>query len=103
MDATEAPDFTLVDSKGLASLPYDTDGQAFVAFERPEGLVSIGKFVNTLKFIVKEVSSSLLYSFVCSLCIFCMAKENDMLLRLSLESHRSVFLLLSRIILIRTS
>jgi coatomer protein complex subunit gamma len=49
MDATEAPDFTLVDSKSLASLPYGTAGQAFVSFQRPEGSVSVGKFVNTCK------------------------------------------------------
>ncbi|CAM6082467.1 unnamed protein product [Calypogeia fissa] len=58
MDATEAPDFILVDSKRLASLPYGTAGQAFVAFQKPEGSVSVGKFLNTLKFIVKEVDPS---------------------------------------------
>lgn len=55
MDASEADEFSEVMSRPLPSLPYDTPGQTFVAFEKPEGVPSVGKFSNTLKFIVKEV------------------------------------------------
>lgn len=58
MDALEAEDFSEVVSKPLRSLPYDTPGQTFVAFEKPEGVPAVGKFSNMLRFIVKEVSSS---------------------------------------------
>lgn len=54
MDASEAEDFSEVASKPLRSLPYDSPGQTFVAFEKPEGVV-LGKFTNMLRFIVKEV------------------------------------------------
>ncbi|RZC92564.1 hypothetical protein C5167_029341 [Papaver somniferum] len=57
MDASEAEDFSEVSLKPLASLPYDFPGQTFVAFEKPEGVV-VGKFANTLRFIVKEVDPS---------------------------------------------
>lgn len=57
MDASEAEDFSEVSLKPLASLPYDSPGQTFVAFEKPEGVV-VGKFANTLRFIVKEVDPS---------------------------------------------
>lgn len=55
MDASEAEEFSQVFSKPVRSLPYDSPGQTFVAFEKPEGLPTTGKFSNTLKFIVKEV------------------------------------------------
>ncbi|KAF3341541.1 Coatomer subunit gamma-2 [Carex littledalei] len=55
IDASEAEDFTEVYTKPLRSLPYDTPGQTFVAFEKPEGVPAVGKFSNVLKFIVKEV------------------------------------------------
>ncbi|KAM7479292.1 hypothetical protein LguiA_027505 [Lonicera macranthoides] len=58
VDASEADEFSEVMSRPLPSLPYDTPGQTFVAFEKPEGVPSIGKFSNTLKFIVKEVDPS---------------------------------------------
>ncbi|KAI3957525.1 hypothetical protein MKX01_001884 [Papaver californicum] len=57
MDASEAEDFSEVSLKPLASLPYDSPGQTFVSFEKPEGVV-VGKFANTLRFIVKEVDPS---------------------------------------------
>ena len=55
MDSSEAEEFTEVLSKPIRSLPYDTPGQTFVAFEKPEGVPAVGKFSNMLKFIVKEV------------------------------------------------
>jgi len=55
VDASEAEEFTEVASKPLRSLPSDSPGQTFVAFEKPEGVPAIGKFSNLLKFIVKEV------------------------------------------------
>lgn len=58
VDASEAEEFSEVASKPLASLPYDTPGQTFLAFERPEGVPAVEKFSNTLRFIVKEVPSS---------------------------------------------
>ncbi|KAK4340327.1 hypothetical protein RND71_041789 [Anisodus tanguticus] len=58
VDASEAEEFSEVASKPLRSLPYDTPGQTFVAFERPEGVPAVGKFSNTLRFIVKEVDPS---------------------------------------------
>ncbi|KAI3969838.1 hypothetical protein MKX01_038306 [Papaver californicum] len=57
MDASEVEDFSEVSLKPLASLPYDSPGQTFVAFEKPEGVV-VAKFANTLRFIVKEVDPS---------------------------------------------
>ena len=42
--------------KALPSLPYNSTGQAFVAFEKPEGLFLTGKFANTMRFLVKEVN-----------------------------------------------
>ena len=59
MDASEAEEFTEVASKPLRSLPYDSPGQTFVAFEKPDGVPVVGKFSNMLKFIVKEVLFSL--------------------------------------------
>jgi hypothetical protein len=55
VDASEADEFSEVASKPLRSLPYDSPGQTFVAFEKPEGVLATGKFSNILKFIVKEV------------------------------------------------
>uniref|UniRef100_A0A0C9S951 Coatomer subunit gamma n=2 Tax=Spermatophyta TaxID=58024 RepID=A0A0C9S951_9CONI len=57
VDASEAEEFLEVASKPLKSLPYDSPGQVFVAFEKPEGACSTGKFSNMLKFIVKEVDT----------------------------------------------
>lgn len=58
MDASEAEEFSEAASKPLRSLPYDTPGQTFVAFEKPEAVPAVGKFSNMLRFIVKEVSRS---------------------------------------------
>ncbi|KAL6986883.1 hypothetical protein U1Q18_040971 [Sarracenia purpurea var. burkii] len=55
VDASEAEEFTEVSSKPLRSLPYDSPGQTFVAFEKPDGVPAVGKFSNMLKFVVKEV------------------------------------------------
>ncbi|KAG5044690.1 hypothetical protein JHK86_014096 [Glycine max] len=55
VDASDADEFSEVFSKPLRSLPYDSPGQTFVAFEKPEGVPTVGKFSNILKFIVKEV------------------------------------------------
>ncbi|RRT82324.1 hypothetical protein B296_00000679 [Ensete ventricosum] len=55
VDASEAEDFSEVASKPLRSLPYDSPGQTFVAFEKPYGLPATGRFSNLLKFFVKEV------------------------------------------------
>lgn len=57
MDASEAEEFSEVASKPLMSLPYDSPGQTYVAFEKPEGVTAIGKFSNVLRFIVKEVEA----------------------------------------------
>lgn len=56
VDASEAEEFAEVASKPLKSLPYDSPGQTFVAFEKPEGVPAVGKFSNMLRFIVKEVN-----------------------------------------------
>ncbi|KAB5561312.1 hypothetical protein DKX38_006269 [Salix brachista] len=58
VDASEAEDFAEVTSKPVRSLPYDTPGQTFVAFEKPDGITAVGKFSNMLRFIVKEVDPS---------------------------------------------
>ncbi|KAK9677867.1 hypothetical protein RND81_11G172700 [Saponaria officinalis] len=58
VDASEAEEFVEVASKPLRSLPYDTPGQTFVAFQKPEGVPAVGKFTNILRFIVKEVDPS---------------------------------------------
>ncbi|KAI8027574.1 Coatomer subunit gamma-2 [Camellia lanceoleosa] len=55
LDASDAEEFTEVSTKPLRSLPYDSPGQTFVVFEKPEGVSTVGKFSNMLKFIVKEV------------------------------------------------
>ncbi|XWS62806.1 hypothetical protein CRYUN_Cryun06bG0042000 [Craigia yunnanensis] len=58
VDASEAEKFAEVALKPLRSLPYDSPGQTFVAFEKPEGVPTVGKFSNMLRFIVKEVDPS---------------------------------------------
>ncbi|KAK8529917.1 hypothetical protein V6N12_060681 [Hibiscus sabdariffa] len=58
VDASEAEEFAEVASKPLRSLPYDSPGQTFVAFEKPDGVPAVGKFSNMLRFIVKEVDPS---------------------------------------------
>ncbi|XP_021286341.1 coatomer subunit gamma [Herrania umbratica] len=58
VDASEAEEFAEVATKPLRSLPYDSPGQTFVAFEKPEGVPTVGKFSNMLRFIVKEVDPS---------------------------------------------
>ncbi|KAJ4880754.1 Coatomer subunit gamma [Raphanus sativus] len=58
VDASEAEEFSELTSKALNSLPYDSPGQAFVAFEKPTGVPAVGKFSNTLTFVVKEVDPS---------------------------------------------
>ncbi|KAJ6846569.1 coatomer subunit gamma-2 [Iris pallida] len=55
VDASEAEEFSEIASKPLRTLPYDSPGQTFVAFQKPAGVPAIGKFSNILKFIVKEV------------------------------------------------
>lgn len=55
MDVVEGEDFKQLATKPLASMACGAPGQAFVAFEKPEGACSIGKFANTLRFYVKEV------------------------------------------------
>ena len=58
VDSSEAEEFSEIFVKPLSSLPYDSPGQTFVAFEKPEGAISTGKFSNLLKFIVKEVGEN---------------------------------------------
>ncbi|XP_024966959.1 coatomer subunit gamma isoform X2 [Cynara cardunculus var. scolymus] len=58
VDASEAEEFAELATKPLKALPYDTPGQTFVAFEKPEGVPAVGRFSNVLKFIVKEVDPS---------------------------------------------
>lgn len=58
VEASEAEEFAEIASKHLKSLPYDTPGQTYVAFEKPEGVPAVGKFSNTLRFFMKEVDPS---------------------------------------------
>ncbi|KAL8168169.1 hypothetical protein V2J09_009669 [Rumex salicifolius] len=58
VDASEAEEFLEVACKPLRSLPYDSPGQTFIAFQKPEGVPAAGKFSNILRFIVKEVDPS---------------------------------------------
>ncbi|CAN6301654.1 unnamed protein product [Urochloa humidicola] len=58
VDASDAEELSEICSKPLASLPYNSAGQIFVAFEKPERVPAIGKFLNLLKFTVKEVDTS---------------------------------------------
>uniref|UniRef100_A0A1D1YI63 Coatomer subunit gamma n=1 Tax=Anthurium amnicola TaxID=1678845 RepID=A0A1D1YI63_9ARAE len=55
VDVSEAEEFLEVASKPLRSLPYDSPGETFVAFQKSEGVPAVGKFSNLLKFIVSEV------------------------------------------------
>lgn len=55
VENVEGDEFSAVVSKPLPSLPYNSPGQSFVAFEKPEGVYSVGKFANTMRFVVKEV------------------------------------------------
>ena len=55
VDTSDAEEFSEVASKPLRSLPYDSPGQTFAAFEKPGGVPAVGKFSNMLRFIVKEV------------------------------------------------
>lgn len=58
VDASDAEEFSEICSKPLSSLPYSSTGQIFVAFEKPERVPAVGKFLNLLKFTVKEVDTS---------------------------------------------
>ncbi|KAB1207270.1 Coatomer subunit gamma [Morella rubra] len=58
VEASEAEEFSQVVSKPVSSLPYDTPGQIFMAFEKLEGVPAVGKFSNMLRFTVKEVDPS---------------------------------------------
>jgi coatomer subunit gamma len=77
IDASEAEDFAEVYTKPLRSLPYDSPGQTFIAFEKPEGLSAVGKFSNVLKFIVKEVNKTcfgffhVFYTYETIKCVYC--------------------------------
>ncbi|KAI3761538.1 hypothetical protein L1987_51956 [Smallanthus sonchifolius] len=44
-----------VTTKQLKALPYDTPGQTFVVFVKPERVPAVGRFSNMWKFIVNEV------------------------------------------------
>lgn len=55
MESIEGEGFNQIATKPLASMPCGVPGQAFVAFEKPDGECSTGKFSNTLRFFVKEV------------------------------------------------
>ncbi|KAL1833748.1 hypothetical protein ACET3Z_003399 [Daucus carota] len=58
VDASEAEEFSEVAVTPIKSLPYGSPGQTFVAFEKPGGVTAVGKFLNVLRFIVKEVDPS---------------------------------------------
>ncbi|CAH1412143.1 unnamed protein product [Lactuca virosa] len=51
----EAEEFAEVATKPLKALPYDTPGQTFIAFEKPEGIPAVGRFSNVLKFFVNRL------------------------------------------------
>ncbi|KAI8558776.1 hypothetical protein RHMOL_Rhmol04G0123500 [Rhododendron molle] len=55
VDASEAEEFAEVSTKPLRSLPYDSPGQTFEAFEKPDGVPAVGKFSNTLKFVLQDL------------------------------------------------
>ncbi|KAI8546157.1 hypothetical protein RHMOL_Rhmol07G0095600 [Rhododendron molle] len=55
VDAFEAEEFAEVSTKPLRSLPYDSPGQTFEAFEKPDGVPAVGKFSNTLKFVLQDL------------------------------------------------
>lgn len=56
IDVSDAEEFSEIYSKRLASLPYNSPGQVFVAFEKPERVPAVGNFLNLLRFTVKEVN-----------------------------------------------
>ncbi|XP_073150241.1 coatomer subunit gamma-like isoform X2 [Henckelia pumila] len=58
VDASEAEEFSELGSKPLRSLPYDSPGQTFVVFEKPDDVPAVGRFSNLLRFTVKEVDPS---------------------------------------------
>ncbi|KAK6946231.1 Coatomer, gamma subunit, appendage, Ig-like subdomain [Dillenia turbinata] len=53
----KAEELSEVASKPLGSLPYDTPGQTFVAFEKPKGVPAVGKFSNMFSY-CKELDPS---------------------------------------------
>ncbi|KAE8716684.1 Coatomer subunit gamma-2 [Hibiscus syriacus] len=71
VDASEAEEFAEVASKPLRSLPYDSPGQTFVAFQKPDGVPAVGKFSNMLRFIVKEVCLLFFSPEECVLFVYC--------------------------------
>ncbi|KAL0422745.1 UNVERIFIED_CONTAM: Coatomer subunit gamma-2 [Sesamum latifolium] len=54
VDASDAEEFSEVGTKPLRSLPCDTPGQTFVAFEKPEGVPAVGKFSMERRFAVHK-------------------------------------------------
>ncbi|KAK9828743.1 hypothetical protein WJX72_001875 [[Myrmecia] bisecta] len=58
MDLAEAEDFEEEAVLPLASMAYGSVGQTYVVLARPEGSMALGKFVNILKFKVKEIDPS---------------------------------------------
>ena len=85
VDASDAEEFSELSTKPLRSLPYDSPGQTFVAFEKPDGVPAVGKFSNMLKFVVKEVLFSTLYltiraivSFYCTCALKVAEKPTNM-------------------------
>nr|GEV74904.1 coatomer subunit gamma-2 [Tanacetum cinerariifolium] len=59
LEDVKAEEFEELATKPLKSLPYDTPGPTFVAFEKPAGVPAVGKFANVLRFNVKEVDTPL--------------------------------------------
>eukprot|EP00232_Nephroselmis_pyriformis_P001344 CAMPEP_0182909478 /NCGR_PEP_ID=MMETSP0034_2-20130328/35771_1 /TAXON_ID=156128 /ORGANISM="Nephroselmis pyriformis, Strain CCMP717" /LENGTH=896 /DNA_ID=CAMNT_0025045735 /DNA_START=14 /DNA_END=2704 /DNA_ORIENTATION=- len=58
VDLAEAEDFEEELELPLATMPYGAQGQAYVVLTRAENSAALGKFVNTLKFTIKEVDPS---------------------------------------------
>uniref|UniRef100_A0A061RA30 Coatomer subunit gamma n=1 Tax=Tetraselmis sp. GSL018 TaxID=582737 RepID=A0A061RA30_9CHLO len=58
MDLADADDFEEEAVVPLPLMPYDGSGQTYVILARPTGAMSLGKFVNILRFTVKEVDPS---------------------------------------------
>eukprot|EP00898_Chlorokybus_atmophyticus_P002159 jgi/Chlat1/2944/Chrsp2S04678 len=58
MDLAEAEEFEEESSVPLARMPYGEPGQIYVCLKRPAGSCSVGKFINVLKFKIKEVDPS---------------------------------------------
>eukprot|EP00951_Prasinocladus_malaysianus_P009362 scaffold68208_cov30-Prasinocladus_malaysianus.AAC.1 len=42
----------------LAAMPYDGTAETYVVLAKPEGAMTLGNFVNILRFTVKEVDPS---------------------------------------------